>query len=71
MRIRIQLIPLMRIRIWIMPFNLMRIYADPDPQHCCIGSYKVCMYITISGNIYLFDQMFAYFSIYVFRLKRT
>ncbi len=32
MRIPIQLITLMRIRI--LPFNLMRINADPDPQHC-------------------------------------
>ncbi len=31
MRIRIQLIILMQIRI--LPFNLMRIHADPDPQH--------------------------------------
>ncbi len=25
---------LMRIRVRILPFNLMRIHADPDPQHC-------------------------------------
>jgi hypothetical protein len=37
MRMRIQLIILMRIRIRILPFNLMRINADPDPQHCIPG----------------------------------
>ncbi len=34
-RILIQLIIFMRIRI--LPFNLMRIYSDPDPQHCKTG----------------------------------
>ncbi len=34
MRIRIQFITLPRLRILI--FNLIRIHADPDPQHCVL-----------------------------------
>jgi hypothetical protein len=34
MRIRIQLITLMRMRIRKLPFNLVRIHANPDPKPC-------------------------------------
>ncbi len=44
-RIRIQLITVMRIQI--LPFNMMRIHADPDPQHWTSGKLKWQMIQTV------------------------